>query len=211
MKIDSRDDARRRMLRTVVAVPALAATAGLRTAGAADAPPRRPTPACGSDGRSDGRASVTPRQTAGPYFTPRSPQRASLLEPGIDGARLELTGRVWTPDCRPVAGALLDFWQADAAGDYDNAGYRLRGHQFADAQGRFRLETVVPGRYPGRTPHLHVKVQPPGGAVLTTQLYFPGEAASNRRDFIFDPALQVSVASTEPVMIASYDFVIVAG
>jgi len=63
-----------------------------------------------------------------------------------------------------VGGALLDFWQADAAGDYDNTGFRLRGHQFSGADGRFRLATVVPGLYPGRTRHIHVKVQRPAAA-----------------------------------------------
>ena len=86
--------------------------------------------------------------------------------------------------CRPVERALLDFWQADSNGEYDNQGYRLRGHQFTDAKGRFHLETVVPGLYTGRTRHIHVKVQAPNRPVLTTQLYFPGEPA-NERDGIF--------------------------
>ncbi len=47
--------------------------------------------------------------------------------------------------------------------------------QFADASGRFSLETIVPGAYGGRTRHIHVKVQAPDSPVLTTQLYFPGE------------------------------------
>src|SRR5262249_59582752 len=54
-------------------------------------------------------------------------------------------------DCRPLAGALLDFWQADDDGSYDNQGFRLRGHQFTDAQGRYLLSTIVPAAYAGRT------------------------------------------------------------
>ncbi|HEV3463434.1 MAG TPA: intradiol ring-cleavage dioxygenase, partial [Actinomycetota bacterium] len=84
----------------------------------------------------------TPSQTEGPYFTPNSPRRASLLEAGVGGQRLGVAGAVLTTDCRPVRRALLDFWQADDAGEYDNQGYRLRGHQFSDADGRWRLETV---------------------------------------------------------------------
>ena len=135
------------------------------------------TPACGAG------SAATPRQTEGPYFTRDSPERATLLEPGIAGQRLVLSGTVLSLDCRPLAGALLDFWQADADGAYDNQGYRLRGHQFTDADGRYRLETVVPGLYPGRTRHIHVKVQSKGGPVLTTQLYFPDvpEGATPRR------------------------------
>ena len=89
------------------------------------------------------------------------------------GERLIVTGYVLDQDCKPVAGALLDFWQADGEGVYDNEGYRLRGRQYTDAEGRYRLETVIPGEYPGRTEHIHVKAQAPGGRVLTTQLYFP--------------------------------------
>jgi protocatechuate 3,4-dioxygenase beta subunit len=151
------------------------------TAGAA-AGTLAPTPAC------DDGDDPTPAQTEGPYFTPDSPRRASLLEPGMAGQRLVVAGTVLTTDCRPVKAALLDFWQADDAGEYDNQGYRLRGHQFSDADGTWRLETVVPGLYTGRTRHIHVKVQAPDGPVLTTQLYFPGEPA-NERDGIFSPEL----------------------
>ena len=79
----------------------------------------------------------------------------------MGGQRLVVAGTVLTSDCRPVQRALLDFWQADDAGAYDNQGYRLRGHQFSDADGGWRLETVVPGIYTGRTRHIHVKVQAP--------------------------------------------------
>jgi len=91
---------------------------------------------------------------------------------------------VLSRDCKPIKGALLDFWHADEQGDYDNRGYRYRGHQFTDADGRYRLETIVPAVYPGRTRHIHVKVQPPGGRVLTTQLYFPDQPG-NKRDGLF--------------------------
>jgi protocatechuate 3,4-dioxygenase beta subunit len=141
-----------------------------------------PTPAC------DDGDDPTPAQTEGPYFTPSSPRRASLLEAGLGGQRLVIAGTVLATDCRPVERALLDFWQADDAGEYDNQGYRLRGHQFSDADGRWRLETVLPGIYTGRTRHIHVKVQAPDGPVLTTQLYFPGEP-DNDRDGIFSPEL----------------------
>ena len=140
------------------------------------------TPACGDDD------DPTPAQTEGPYFTPNSPERASLVEPGITGTRLVIEGFVVNTSCQPVARARVDFWQCDDAGQYDNTGYRLRGHQFTDASGRYRLETIVPALYTGRTRHIHVKVQAPSRPVLTTQLYFPEEAA-NSRDGIFNRAL----------------------
>jgi protocatechuate 3,4-dioxygenase beta subunit len=128
----------------------------------------------------------TPALTEGPYFTPRSPKRHSIVPAGAAGTRLTLTGRVLTTSGRPVANALVDWWQCDARGVYDNRGYRFRGHQFTDARGRYTLYTVVPGLYPGRTRHIHVKVQAPRKRVLTTQLFFPG-VAGNRSDGIYTP------------------------
>jgi protocatechuate 3,4-dioxygenase beta subunit len=159
-----------------------------------------PTPAC------DDGDEPTVEQTEGPFFTPDSPERASFLEPGIEGVRFVLAGSVLATDCSPVAGALLDFWHADAQGEYDNEGYRLRGHQFADSRGRYRLETIVPGLYTGRTRHIHVKVQAPDQPVLTTQLYFPGELG-NDSDSIFDPALLIELRRGETEA-ASFDFVL---
>ena len=172
---------RRRLLALGLALPPLAALAGsdLFTGELLAA-----TPAIADDD------DPTPAQTEGPYFTPNSPLRRSILPAGTAGTRLTLTGRVLTTAGRPVARALLDFWQADAAGTYDNSGYRFRGHQFTDASGRYALTTVVPGLYPGRTKHIHVKVQAPNRSVLTTQLYFPG-VARNRADSIFRSDLLV--------------------
>ncbi len=136
--------------------------------------PLAATPAC-RDGDE-----ATPAQTEGPYFKRSSPERVELLEAGMAGQPIELVGFVLTRDCKPVAGALLDFWQADDKGRYDNSGFRLRGHQFTDTEGRYRLRSVVPGNYPGRTRHIHVKVQPRSGRVLTTQLYFPARRKTVR-------------------------------
>src|SRR5438094_9155305 len=149
----------------------------------------------------------TPAQTEGPYFKPGSPTRTSLVEPGMAGTRLALSGRVLSRDCRPIAGARLDFWQADASGTYDNAGYRLRGNQTTGSDGRYALDTVVPGEYPGRTEHIHVKVQRTGGGTLTTQLYFPG-VSRNQQDSIFDPRLLLTVKTSPSGLTAIYDFVL---
>ena len=118
-----------------------------------------------------------------------------------------MAGTILSTGCQPVPRALVDFWQADDSGAYDNAGYRLRGHQFADDQGRYRLETIVPGVYPGRTRHFHVKVQAPNGPVLTTQLYFPGEAG-NQRDPIFSRDLVMQVRDAADGKTGTFDFVL---
>ena len=158
------------------------------------------TPAC-RDGDEP-----TPAQTEGPYFTPDSPQRSDLAA-GIDGPLTALTGYVRDRACRPIARALVDLWHCDAEGRYDNLGYRLRGHQFTDERGRFGFRTIVPGVYPGRTRHFHVKVQAPGGKILTTQLYFPDEPG-NTGDHIFDEALLLHIGFPFTGPVASFEFVV---
>lgn len=161
-----------------------------------------PTPEC-SDGDEP-----TPRQGAGPFYTPDTPHRASLLEPGLAGTPLVLVGNVLQTNCKPLANVLLDFWQADDSGRYDNRGYTLRGHQFTDANGQYRLETIVPGLYPGRTRHIHVRLQAPHGRAITTQLYFPN-VSQNERDFIYDPLLVVRPLDAPAQRAkAQFDFVV---
>jgi protocatechuate 3,4-dioxygenase beta subunit len=172
-----------------------------RTTGHVYAQALQPTPSCPDGGE------PTARQTEGPYFKPASPERASLLESGVKGVRIVVTGVVRLATCQPVPRALIDVWHADDRGDYDNAGYRLRGHQFTDDQGRYRLETIVPGVYPGRTRHFHLKVQAPKGPVLTTQLYFPGEAA-NASDPIFKRELVLRVRDGAEGKTGTFDFVL---
>jgi len=151
---------------------------------------------------------LTPEQTEGPYFTPNSPEKKSLLEDGIKGTKLILSGQVLGADGKPVKHALVDIWHCNAQGVYDNVGYKLRGHQYTDDKGQYRFETIVPGVYIGRTRHIHVKVQAPHGRILTTQLYFPEDADLNRRDGIYSPKLLLKTAEKEKVKTGSFDFVV---
>ncbi|WP_069160352.1 dioxygenase family protein [Nocardia altamirensis] len=201
---------RKRLLQLgLLTVPAAAAlTAGAASnSGSASAGPQpvpddlEPTPAC-----HDGDA-PTIAQTEGPYFKPNSPRRSDLVIPGAPGTLLTVSGYVFSRSCRPVDKALLDFWQADDAGAYDNSGYKWRGHQFTDANGRFSLSTIVPGLYPGRTRHIHVKVQAPNQRVLTTQLYFPNEPRNNT-DSIFDRRLLMTVRTVPKGKEGTFDFIL---
>jgi protocatechuate 3,4-dioxygenase beta subunit len=199
---------RRGFLRAAVAISAPVALGWMVTRGLpmipGDAAARELalTPTCGDAD------DLTPEETEGPYFTRSSPEKGSLLESGMAGTRLVVSGSVLGAGCQPVSGALLDFWQADDAGQYDNVGYRLRGHQFTDANGQYSLETIIPGLYPGRTRHIHVKAQAPGSSVLTTQLYFQGEPA-NQRDGIFMPVLAMSLQDGESgAKSAQFNFVV---
>jgi protocatechuate 3,4-dioxygenase beta subunit len=200
MRDDDRADHRRRFLCRWSVLPIALALPEWR-ANAAEARELTATPAC-SEGEEP-----TPRQVEGPFFKPRSPQRTSLLAAGLQGTRILVSGMVLSTHCKPVVGALLDFWQCDNQGEYDNSGYRLRGHQFTDSAGSYRLETIVPGVYPGRTRHVHVKVQAPGRPVLTTQLYFPGEP-ENLRDFLFQKELLLVATEAGGVRAGRFDFVL---
>ena len=150
---------------------------------------------------------LTVAQAEGPYYTANTPERNNLIEEGMPGTRLIVVGYVLDANCQPLANAWLDFWQADANGVYDNAGYILRGHQFTDDQGRYYLQTVLPGEYPGRTEHIHVKVQPNGGSILTSQLYFP-DSSGNASDEIFDPSLIVQIEERPDTLVAYFNFVL---
>jgi protocatechuate 3,4-dioxygenase beta subunit len=156
---------------------------------------------------------ITRRQTEGPYFKPNTPQRRNIREPGTRGSLLIVTGRVLDSQCRPIAGAVIDFWQTGDAGGYDNQGFRYRGHQVTDAQGCYELLTIRPMQYSEggifRTPHIHAKLQGAGTDMLNTQLYFPDAEATNRIDRIFDPSLLVELqGSRDGARLAMFDFVL---
>lgn len=159
-----------------------------------------PTPSCGE---------ATRAQTAGPFYTPDTPVKSDFRADHPGGEPLDLHATVVDTQCRPVPGAVVDLWHADSGGRYDNEGFRLRGHQAADAQGAVRFATVQPGRYHWRTRHFHVRIfRPDGGRLLTTQLYFPGEPG-NDDDGLFRPELLLSLAQG-PVPQAKFTFVVEA-
>jgi protocatechuate 3,4-dioxygenase beta subunit len=160
-----------------------------------------PTPSC-HDG-----AEPTVRETEGPFFKPRSPERSDLREPGAGSRRFELFGFVLTKSCRPLRGAVVDLWHADEKGEYDNIGFRYRGHVITGPDGAFHFRTIVPALYTGRTRHYHVKVQGPSSPLLTTQLYFPDEPA-NLRDGLFRRELLMRVADAGDDLAGRFDFVL---
>jgi len=147
---------------------------------------------------------LTPATAEGSHYLPNTPERATLREAGMAGDPLVITGYVLDANCAPIPGAWLDFWQADAGGVYDATSFRLRGHQFTDADGRFRLDTIIPGPADGRPRHLYVKVQASGGGVLTTQLFFPDDPA-NAIDPDFRSELLLTFSDPQT---AAFDFVI---
>jgi protocatechuate 3,4-dioxygenase beta subunit len=99
----------------------------------------------------------------GPFYKPDAPERA------VTGQGLVVSGTVRSAKgCAPLPGARLEWWSADGRGEYHD---ELRATQLTRPDGTFRYETVSPGRYPGRPPHLHLKVSANGHRTLVTQVY----------------------------------------
>ena len=149
----------------------------------------------------------TEREGDGPFYKPGAPERSNFRERGIPGTPFTLTGQVFDVTGKPLAGALLDFWHADSQGEYDNKGFRLRGRFHADAQGRYRLTTIQPRWYSGRSAHFHVKVSAPDHPLLTTALYFQGDPLL-RKDTMVKTELTLAHVAAKDGRAATFDFVL---
>jgi protocatechuate 3,4-dioxygenase beta subunit len=158
-----------------------------------------------------------------PEYKSDSPLRTSLLEAGAnwkdenfpgsppEGQRLTLVGRVLTTRCEPVANARLEFWHTDPKGQYDYAGFNFRGFQLADKEGRYRLDTIMPGYYTDRR-HIHYLVgvrldQKKSGILVTEAIGLPSEDEfrSGKAGATIPPGAFTREAGT---LIGSYDFII---
>ena len=191
------DQWRRRLVKAGLSFPAL--TLPWRSGFSRDR--SATTPACGEE---------TPSGTAGPFYTPNTPAKSDFRADDPAGSAVDLRATVLDARCQPLPGAMVDLWHSDSKGRYDNEGFRLRGHQRADAQGVVHFATVLPGRYPGRTRHFHVRIYgAKGGKLLTTQLYFPDEPG-NADDWLFQPELLLDVRKGGPALEASFAFVVEA-
>jgi protocatechuate 3,4-dioxygenase beta subunit len=144
----------------------------------------------------------TPASTEGPYY-PSAGARLGDVDNDLvrvagavkeaGGEVIVLKGRVLDADRNPVAGARVEIWQCDVNGRYlhpADRGSRPRdpafqgfGHFVTGADGTYAFRTIKPVPYPGRTPHIHVKVRH-NGRELTTQFYIAGHA-QNANDFLF--------------------------
>jgi protocatechuate 3,4-dioxygenase beta subunit len=152
----------------------------------------------------------------GPFYREGAPFRSVLVEEAMLGTRLSIVGRVLGLSCIPLAGAVLDFWQADwradETGRYDNAGYTLRGRMKVDEQGRYELKTIIPGRYLNgntyRPAHIHVKASASGHVLLTTQLYFAGDPFNEKDPFIEPPLIMSTAKRADGSQAAQFDFVL---
>jgi protocatechuate 3,4-dioxygenase beta subunit len=152
---------------------------------------------------------VTRTIIEGPYFRIGAPERDSMIEPGITGDKMLLTGRVLNPEGKPIPGAVLDFWMSDDEGNYDMVGYKLHAITRADSEGRYKMESIVPACYePRHAKHIHVKVQGISRP-LTTQLYFSDDEERLKDNWYYpDLDVQVSDNPNGDGFIGEFDFVI---
>jgi len=144
-------------------------------------------------------ANVTPRQSLGPFYPVTLPLDSDAdltFVEGRDGRAsgliTNLSGQVMDSDGNAVSGALIEIWQCDAFGAYHHprAGggrdpfFQGYGKTTTDESGRYRFKTIRPVAYPGRAPHIHVKITN-DYQQLVTQIYVRGEPA-NDRDFLLN-------------------------
>ncbi len=135
----------------------------------------------------------------GPYFREGAPFRAKVTPPLVKGMPLLFRGRVWGFDTKkPLAGVILDIWQADADGRYDNDDpnkppakgvFVNRTRVLTDETGYYEYETIHPGAYKTgpttwRPSHIHYLVRKAGYTNLITQLYFKGDRFNAADEFI---------------------------
>ena len=127
---------------------------------------------------------ATQRDGLGPFFVKDAPAQSDLCAAAGDNERLTVNGRIMTaPDCKPLAGAVIEIWQADVRGEYsqvsrerkDDPRCLLRATLKSDADGRYSFRSVLAGEYPGRPSHIHYRVSMNGYRTLVTQLYFNPE------------------------------------
>jgi hydroxyquinol 1,2-dioxygenase len=147
----------------------------------------------------NGASSVTDSSLLGPFFRPGAPMfpMDGDVSHGASGDQLIVAGRVLNTAGEPVAGALIDTWQASSDGLYDlqkdSDQMNFRGRLRTGADGRFRFRSVKPSsypvpsdgpvgkmlaalaRYPYRPAHIHFKIAAPGYRTLTTALYIAGD------------------------------------
>ena len=176
--------------------------------------PVTPTPAV-DDGDDDDALVCEPTadNIEGPFFKDGAPSRRVLVRDQDDGQRLALGGVVLGGACAPLAGVAMEIWHADHRGAYDNDGFQFRGRVRTDADGRWDVSTIIPGRYLNgrryRPAHIHVKLAAAGHRALTTQLYFEGDPYIDGDPFVVS-SLIMPMRKQGDVVRCDFDFVLAA-
>jgi len=151
-----------------------------------------------------GTIAPTPSTGAGPEFMPDAPYLATLWRDGDPGERLMLTGRVLDTTGKPIAGAEVDVWQADGAGDYHPDAYR--GRIKTDAAGKYAVRTAVPGnRFSAK--HIHMIVNHDSHGSVTTRILFKGDPNLSEWERGSAIVLEETRVKDQVVFVGTYDVV----
>lgn len=152
-----------------------------------------PTPDCG-----------TTADILGPYYRPGAPFRTDLTVSGHTAPALRVKGTVFGADCTtPLDGALVEYWQSDSAGRYDNDSpdFRFRGQFRTGADGQYAFSTIVPGRYLNgntyRPSHIHFRITAPGYPELVSQVYFKDDPYLAADPWASKPAAKLRILTLE--------------
>src|SRR5262245_19820880 len=122
---------------------------------------------------------ATPEVKSLESFKPDAPQRSLIAEGGIAGVLLTFTGTVIGLTCGLIKNARIDVWHADIRGEYDMKGFNHRGYQLTDDKAAFTFQTTPPGAAAGLSPHINIRIQPPGKPAFNTRVFLgPGGTES---------------------------------
>jgi protocatechuate 3,4-dioxygenase beta subunit len=146
---------------------------------------------------------ATPEDGLGPYYIEGAPERSTLYPAGTAGTPLVISGTVYSSGCLPLAGAVVEVWQADSNGEYDFSDDFLgRATVIANENGFYEYTTVMPGEYEPRPLHIHYRVSHPTALTLVTQLYFADDNSGA-------PATQITTTSeVDGVLRGTFDVVL---
>ena len=149
---------------------------------------------------------ATPAVAASDYKA-KAPVRSSLIDPGMTGPKLTISGAVIGLTCGNVKGATVELWHADGRGLYDAAGFKFRGQQVTDKDGKYTFATIAPGAVAGRAKRLNAKITVPGKTTLTTQLFFSDDPL-HAKDPAFKPELLLTITGPADNRAAAFDFIL---
>ena len=175
---------------------------------------------------------ATQNDILGPFWRPGAPFQSKLIPPGATGQVLTLSGTVTDTDGKPVPSVAMDFWNADATGLYDIKNpnqamdpkdFAYRGILKSSADGRFEIETVIPGKYAIppqligfedfggvlRPSHIHLMTSHNGTVPLITQIYFEGDPEIAKDPWASKSRNVVKLDKGAAVWKATFDVVLV--
>jgi catechol 1,2-dioxygenase len=129
----------------------------------------------------------------GPFYKPDAPFREDIVPSGTAEAPLMIQGKVFGDCDTELKGAVVEIWNADAEGKYDDSNaFRFRGRHKTDEDGIYRFRTIIPGRYLNggtyRPSHFHFRITAPGYGELVSQIYFKDDPFIAKDPWAGDPA-----------------------